>query len=228
MRFARRISRMTTRPTSSVPHGERSPTRLSVQPHVLHTWRRRLRPWGAMLVLAFSLTGCLCRNSAWAMGGDCDREPIIERAPPSDLPGGPKARGRPPGPPAFDDSSEVAVAIPVSLPTVTVPDSLFVDLRAALDVVARAQERFHADHGLYTPDLLRLIPVDDDSIATGVVLKIESADSAGWSASATHPAVRRRSCVISFTRGNRAPRINTLRERRPGHAAPGVVMCDGA
>jgi hypothetical protein len=159
-----------------------------------------------------AIGGCSC---LLPFGGECREWSTsdIERPPPSDLPGrGESGMGR--RTPAASDRVQPR------------RDSLFLALRASLEATARAQEEVHTQEGAYTPDPARLALLVEYDTWPGVVVAIDVANDYGWSARATHGELRGHSCVISVGAQGRAPRINTARERRPGHADPGVVVCD--
>lgn len=162
----------------------------------------------AMLVII----GCsmLLGGCCYSVEAMCDLEMVP--APPSEVP-------------VHSASGVRRQTVPEPSRARLVRDSLFAAVRAALEATARAQEQLRIAHGTFTADVDRLAELAGYDTASAVVVRIEFASESSWSASATHPQLRGHSCVISAGSGH-APRIHTMRDKRPGHTDPGRVVCD--
>jgi hypothetical protein len=115
-----------------------------------------------------------------------------------------------------------AAAAQVSEPA----DSVQRELRAALRVLAAAQESHYTEQRTYSADMEVLKRYVSFAIGAGVTVVIHEATAQGWSAESTHPALPGESCVYWYASPNAIGPLVTRRRKYPGHEFTGRAICD--
>jgi hypothetical protein len=118
-----------------------------------------------------------------------------------------------------------ATSVATGAPASVTPAAALEQMRASLRELAAAQEAYFADHGTYTTDLvaLKLFP---RKVRTGAMAQVIFAGGRGWSAMATHPELRHRSCVVYVGNRSELPSIpTTLADLMPA-VVEGDPACD--
>lgn len=95
----------------------------------------------------------------------------------------------------------------------------FDELRRGLRRLVVTEENYYAETGAYTDGLSRIGFAPEG----GAKVRFLWLTRSGWAASATHPAMAGKDCVVYVGRGHGAP--TTLRDVRSGRE--GVPVCDG-
>ena len=128
---------------------------------------------------------------------------------------------------AQQDASTTAPAktVAAGAPTRVAPAVALQQMKAALRELAAAQEAYFADNGSYTTSLvaLKLFP---KKVRTGAIAQVIFAGGRGWSAMATHPQLRHRSCVIYVGSRSELPTIPTTMADLMPAVVEGDPACD--
>jgi hypothetical protein len=105
-------------------------------------------------------------------------------------------------------------------------ESLQLEMRGALRMLATAQQAYYAEHRTFTVDVNALRMMPGMALSPTVQLAIWTASPDGWAMESRHPMLPGQSCVYYMGKPGTIPEVLTLEKRLPGSARSGRVTCD--
>lgn len=92
--------------------------------------------------------------------------------------------------------------------------------------MVRGQEGFYSDNGTYTTRDEKVRGPSSETVTSAVTVTIVHAGRHGWSAAASHPAARGKSCVIFVGSRDRLPYLPRTRGEALVAESEAVPVCD--